>query len=109
MLRGNENNIGTYIKGYTQGLMQGYVFVAYNNKGAKNTEFRIYSSTESTNLNMHTNIGVNIDPTIDSPIWYRASVSGITPVILKFEYSLDNENWTTATSYSYTNASFKRG
>ena len=109
ILRGDKNNIGTSKTGYTQGLMHGYVFIAYNNKSAGNTEFRIYSSTESTNLNMHTNVTVSINPVADKPIWYRASVSGIAPVILKFEYSLDNETWTTATSYSDINTSFANG
>ena len=109
VLRGDKDNVGNSSKGYAPGLMTGYVFIAYNNTSAGNTEFRIYTSTESTNLNMKSNNTANIKASVGDPIWYRASVEGVSPTILKLEYSLDNNNWNTVSSYTETNATFKKG
>jgi beta-galactosidase len=111
LLRGDTANIGTSSTGYALGMMYGYLFIAYNNAGSNKTEFRIYKPTSSTSMSWLSNVSVDaLFPAIRKPMWYRASVSGSAPVVLKFEYSTDNATtWKTATSYSDGDASFLSG
>jgi hypothetical protein len=107
LLRGNSP-VGTASSGYTQGLMQGYVFIIYNVNSTPHSEFRIYKST--TAINMLVNNTVNaLVPTVGQPVWYRASVSGSTAVSLTFEYSTDGVTWTTAATASDTSTPFASG
>ena len=108
LLRGAEP-AGTASTGYVQGLKQGYVFVAYN-VGQTRTIFRIYRSTSTTSLNMVSDVAVNsLQVTPGQSVWYRASVSGNSPVNLKFEYSTDGVNWNAGASYTDVAASFITG
>lgn len=110
LLRGNKAKVGTSSTGYVQGMMQGYVFIVYNNCPAGNSEFRIYSSTASTNLTMLANgIVGGLNPSAGQPVWYRASAQGENSVTLRFEYSTDSVNWKLATVYTDVNGMFKQG
>lgn len=92
LLRGDTARVGDASKGYVQGMMNGYVFIAYSS--GSSTEFRIYRSTDNYNtLDMLILTHVNLDPDRGQPVWYRASVSGDSKVELKIEYSTDNINW----------------
>jgi hypothetical protein len=102
LLRGDASKIGDASTGYVQGLMQGYLFIAYT-KASGGSEFRIYKSTSSYNtLSMQINNTsiTTFTPTAGQPIWYRASVSGSSNVSLKLEYSTDNVNWNTGATYN---------
>ena len=98
VLRADPTKVGDASTYYTQGIMQGYVFIAYN-VNASRTEFRTYRSTSSTSLTMLTNTSVStLIPAAGQPIWYRASVTGSSNVALKFEYSTDSITWNVGTS-----------
>jgi hypothetical protein len=88
--------------GYVQGIRSGYLFIVFTNPTAavKHSEFRIYRSTAATSLDLMVNINnVNtLVPEAGQPVWYRASVSGSSPVTLKFEYSIDSLNWNLVTT-----------
>jgi hypothetical protein len=104
VLRGDSAKLGNASTGYTQGLMYGYVFIAYPT--STGTQFRIYPSTSSTSLSMLVNTTVStLIPTVGQPIWFRASATGSSSVALKFEYSTDSVTW--ATGSSVTDASYK--
>lgn len=110
LLRGNKSKVGTSSTGYVQGMMQGYVFIVYNNRSAGNSEFRIYNSTASTNLTMLANgIVGDLNPSADQPVWYRATAQGESSVTLKFEYSTDSVTWKVASLFTDTNGMFKQG
>jgi len=103
VLRADPSKVGDASTYYAQGIMQGYVFIAYN-VNATRTEFRTYRSTSSTSLTMLTNTSVStLMPTAGQPIWYRASVSGSSNVALKFEYSTDSITWNAGTSATDSN------
>ncbi len=108
LLRGNTRKIGSATVGYTQGLMNGYVFLPYNTKDE--TQFRIYKSTDNTNLDMLIN---NAIPQLvfseAQPVWYRASVEGSEAVSLKIEYSTDSIEWHIGASIIDEVGSFKKG
>lgn len=111
LLRGNGAP-GTTTTGYTSGLLNGYVFLVYHNVASSRTDFRIYRSTTSTSLTTLANTGASsLFPTTGQSVWYRATVTGSSPVSLKFEYSLDSLTWsngavtTDATSSSFTSGS----
>ncbi|RYE07590.1 MAG: hypothetical protein EOP51_33805, partial [Sphingobacteriales bacterium] len=102
LLRGT-NPVGDATNGYVQGLMNGYVFLAYTANGAatKHSEFRIYRSTAATSLNTLVNLSVNnLVPDAGQSVWYRASVLGASPVALKLEYSTDSITWNTGATAS---------
>lgn len=110
LLRGNKSKVGTSSTGYVQGMMQGYVFIVYNNRSAGNSEFRIYSSTASTNLTMLANgIAGDLNPSAGQPVWYRASAQGENSVTLRFEYSTDSLNWKLVTLFTDVNGTFTKG
>ncbi|MFW0875164.1 hypothetical protein, partial [Rhodococcoides corynebacterioides] len=91
LLRGTSP-VGNATNGYVQGLKQGYLFIAYN-VGVTNTAFRIYRSTSAVSasaLSQLVSTNAALVPTAGQPIWYRASTTGTTSVLLKFEYSLDS-------------------
>jgi hypothetical protein len=103
VLRADPTKVGDASNYYAQGIMQGYVFIAYNVNGAR-TEFRTYRSTSSTSLTMLSNTTVStLIPTAGQPIWYRATVSGSSNVALKFEYSTDSITWNAGTSSTDSN------
>lgn len=103
VLRADQTKVGNGSTYYAQGIMQGYVFIAYNVNGAR-TEFRTYRSTSSTNLSMLSNTTVStLLPAAGQPIWYRASVSGSSTVILKLEYSTDSITWNAGTTTTDSN------
>jgi glucuronoarabinoxylan endo-1,4-beta-xylanase len=108
LLRGNAP-AGTATTGYVQGMMQGYLFIAYTAKGSATpvTQFRIYPSTATFNtLSAYVNNTVSgLVPAIGQNVWYRASVTGSSPVSLKFEYSTDSTTWITAATASDASAS----
>jgi glucuronoarabinoxylan endo-1,4-beta-xylanase len=107
LLRGNAP-AGTTTTGYVQGMMQGYLFIAYTAKGSANpaTQFRIYPSTAATSLPAYINNAVPaLVPAIGQNVWYRASVWGSSPVNLKFEYSTDSTTWITAATATDASAS----
>jgi len=110
LLRGDASKIGDASTGYVQGMMQGYLFIAYT-KASGGSEFRIYKSNSTYNaLSMLINTGVTaFTPTAGQPIWYRASVSGSTNVSLKLEYSTDNVSWTIGATYSDSVSPFAYG
>lgn len=109
LLRGDASIYGTASTGYAQGLRQGYLFIVYN-KANGSAEFRIYKSTASTSLDMKANVPVSsLVLTSGQPVYYRASVEGVNPVALKFEYSTNNSTWTTAASYSDVTSPFANG
>ena len=101
--------VGNSSQGYSQGFREGYVFIAYTNPGSANTEFRIYKSTASTNLNMMVNQVASVLPASGTPMWYRASVAGYPIVTLTFEYSTDGENWQLASQTMDSNGTFSSG
>jgi len=92
LLRGDSTRLGDASTGYVQGLMNGYLFIAYNTTG--HSEFRIYKSTSATSLAMLVNTSVStLIPTNNQAVWYRASVSGSSSVSLKIEFSTDSITW----------------
>jgi len=114
LLRGDTSKIGDGSTGYVQGMMQGYLLLVYTagTAATKHTEFRIYKSTSTfSSLTTMTNISVNsLLPAVGQPIWYRASVSGSSPVTLTFEYSTDGTTWNTgATSSDLTSPTYTSG
>lgn len=104
LLRGDASKVGDASTGYVQGMMHGYLLLVYTANGGTNkeTQFRIYRSTEAYNaLTMMVNSSVNsLIATARQPIWYRASVSGTSPVSLKIEYSTDSIHWNIGASSS---------
>jgi hypothetical protein len=59
---------------------------------------------------MLTNVGVNtLAPAAGQPIWYRATVSGITNPSLKIEYSTDSLTWKAGASTSDPSSAFPTG
>lgn len=102
LLRGDDNIVGTSSKCYTEGLKAGYAFIVYNHSSSSNTEFRIYKSTASTSLNMLVNSSATVNPSVKQPMWYRASVSGSSSVVLKLEYSTDGVTWQTGSTTTDT-------
>jgi hypothetical protein len=95
LLRGDDQNVGTASVGYVQGIMRGYVFIANYNRSSAATEFRIYKSTESTELSMLCNASVStLDPDAKEAVYFRASAQGSSSVTLTFDYSLDGVTWT---------------
>lgn len=109
VLRAQPDKVGTDSKGYTQGLMNGYYFSVYNHDGK--SEFRIYKSTDGTNLSM---INIQYVDALTAysgmSLWYRASVSGSTNVKLLIEYSEDGgETWQKGAETTDNAASFKQG
>ena len=103
VLRADPSKVGDASTYYAQGIMQGYVFIAYNVNAAR-TEFRTYRSTSSTSLAMLSNTSVStLMPVAGQPIWYRASVTGSSNVALKFEYSTDSITWNAGTSTTDAN------
>jgi hypothetical protein len=111
LLRGN-NTVGTNATGYVAGIRQGYLFIAYTANGATtpHSEFRIYKSTSATSLSMLVNASVSeLRPAIETPVWYRASVSGSTTAILKFEYSTDGTTWAEAAATTDSSSPFTSG
>lgn len=113
LLRGDTLNIGNASTGYVQGLMQGYLFIAYTVGNQKRSEFRIYKSTSDFNqLNMLVNVEASsLAPLANQPVWYRASVSGWAMVSLSIEYSLDGgATWKTgATAVDSSPSVFTNG
>lgn len=109
LLRGDVNNVGNGTTGYVQGMMHGYAFVAYTNRGSAKTEFRIYKSTAGYALETYANVSANLNPAVGQPIWFRASVSGNTLVYLTFEYSLNGTNWITVSKYTDEESSYLNG
>lgn len=108
LLRGDTANIGDASNGYVQGLMNGYLFIAYTTTGR--TEFRIYKSTLSTSLSMSVNTSIaTLTPTAGQPVWYRATASGTSSVSLKFEYSTDSITWNTGSTTTDTTSPFTSG
>ncbi|WP_114778513.1 glycoside hydrolase family 98 domain-containing protein [Botryobacter ruber] len=109
LLRGDTENVGGETTGYVQGIMQGYLFLAYKNQAQNKTEFRIYRST-ATGLETRVNVSVNdLSPGVGVPVWFRATVSGKETVSLKFEYSRDGTTWTLAASNTDNVATFATG
>lgn len=107
LLRGNTKVTGNSSKGYTQGIYAGYYISVYNHGTA--TDIRMYKSTSATNLSMMTQNGIDLSVATGQSVWYRASVSGSTKVTLKLEYSLDGENWKTATTTTDESEPFQMG
>lgn len=107
LLRGNPHSPGTSSIGYTQGMMNGYYFCAYNN--GSNTEFRIYKSTSSTTLQTLVNTGKPLSVAVGQSMWYRASVSGSSNVALTLEYSTDGETWHMGAKASDPAGSYTQG
>lgn len=105
LLRGDTSDIGDSSTGYVQGIMPGYLFLVYSVGPEDRSEFRIYNSTSSSGLNLMTNGSVSLKPTVDQPIWYRATISGSSIVSLTFEYSTDNINWKIGSSTSDASSS----
>ena len=110
VLRGDSAKIGDGKSGYVNGMMQGYVFIAYTNRGSNNTEFRIYKSTSGNGLETYANNSVgSLRPTAGQVVWFRASVTGNTIVYLNFEYSLNGTTWTSVSKYTDNDASYLSG
>lgn len=89
-----SGSAGTSTTGYTQGLLNGYLFIVYN-AGTARTEFRIYRSTSEISLStlVSTTVASHL-PASNQSVWYRASAIGSTSVSLKLEYSTDSITWT---------------
>ncbi len=106
LLRGTTP-VGDATTGYVQGMMNGYVFLAYTANGAatRHSEFRIYRSTSATSLTTLVNNSVSsLVPEVGQSVWYRASVAGSSPVEMKLEYSTDSISWITAATASDASA-----
>jgi hypothetical protein len=101
LLRGDTTAVGTSSTGYVQGLMNGYLFIVYTASTLSQSQFRIYKSTSSTSLSVLSNTTVStLLPSVNQPIWYRATVSGSSTISLKLEYSTDSITWNSGTSTS---------
>jgi hypothetical protein len=111
LLRGDAANVGTSSTGYVQGIMQGYVFIAYYNRSTPSVDFRIYKSTSSTSLTMLTNASVtSLNPEASEVLYLRASAQGSSSVKLTFDYSTDGVTWVNAArSNDATATRFERG
>ena len=107
ILRGDTLTIGNASQGYTPGIMAGYYMNVYNHGTV--TDFRIYKSTASKQLNMFNSASVSLQAISGKSIWYRASVSGASKVTLKIEYSTDGENWKLGTSTTDEGGEFLQG
>ena len=107
ILRGDTLTIGNANQGYTPGIMAGYYMNVYNHGTV--TDFRIYKSTSSKQLNMFNSASVSLQAALGKSIWYRASVSGSSKVTLKIEYSTDGETWHLGTSTTDEGGEFQQG
>lgn len=107
ILRGDTSTVGNANQGYTMGIMAGYYMNVYNHGTV--TDFRIYKSTSSKQLNMFNSASVSLQAALGESIWYRASVSGSSKVTLKIEYSTDGENWKLGTSTTDEGGEFLQG
>lgn len=101
--------VGNSTAGYAQGFRSGYLFIANNDPSGGNTTFRIYKSTESTNLNSLVTQSAALQTSQGTPVWYRVSVNGYPIVNLTFEYSTDGENWTIGAQTVDASGSFQSG
>jgi len=90
-------------------MKAGYAFIVYNHPSSSNTEFRIYKSTVNTSLSMLVNGSATVNPTVKQPMWYRASVSGSSAVVLKLEYSTDSVTWQTGSTTTDLSGTFQSG
>jgi hypothetical protein len=107
LLRGTEP-AGTATTGYVQGLKQGYLFIVYN-PGTANAQFRIYRSTTS-GLSMLVNASpATLVPVANKPLWYRAGISGMSPVSMKLEYSTDSITWNTGAQITDATSTYASG
>ena len=109
LLRGDDNIVGNSSKCYTEGMKAGYAFIVYNHPSSSNTEFRIYKSTVNTSLSMLVNGSATVNPTVKQPMWYRASVSGSSAVVMKLEYSTDSVTWKTGSTTTDLSGTFQSG
>lgn len=111
LMRGDVNKVGGASTGYVQGIMEGYLLLAYTAGGSSHSEFRIYKSTSALNsLNMLVNRSVNaLVPAPGQPVWYRASVSGTSTVSLQIEYSTDSITWETGASATDASSTYTAG
>lgn len=111
LMRGDVGKVGGASTGYVQGIMEGYLLLAYTVGGSSHSEFRIYKSTsELSNLSMLVNRSVStLVPSSGQPVWYRASVSGTSPVSLKIEYSTDSITWETGASTTDASSVYTAG
>lgn len=107
ILRGDTATVGNANQGYTMGIMAGYYMNVYNHGTV--TDFRIYKSTSSKQLNMFNSASVSLQAASGKSIWYRASVSGSSRVTLKIEYSTDGEIWHLGTSTTDEGGEFQQG
>jgi len=107
LLRGDVEHVGTGSTGYAQGLMEGYLFLAYNTMS--DTQFRIYRSTSSTSLTILSNVTKSLKVSANTPIWYRATIAGTVNVSLKIEYSTDGINWIVGTTATDTGSIYNMG
>ena len=107
VLRGDTLTIGNANQGYTPGIMAGYYMNVYNHGTV--TDFRIYKSTSSKQLNMFNSASVSLQAALGKSIWYRASVLGSSKVTLKIEYSTDGETWHLGTSTTDEGGEFQQG
>lgn len=108
LLRGDTAKFGGASTGYVQGIMHGYLLLAYTT--SDRTEFRIYKSSDATGLSMMTNISIStLIPAAKQAVWYRASVSGSSSVSLKLEYSTDNITWKTGSTATDANLPYSSG
>ncbi|WP_297098613.1 glycoside hydrolase family 98 domain-containing protein [uncultured Draconibacterium sp.] len=111
LMRGDVDNRGSASTGYVQGLMEGYLLLVYTAGGSSHSEFRVYKSTSGYNtLSTLVNQSANaLVPTAGQPIWYRASVSGTSPVSLQIEYSKDSITWETGAAVTDASSVFTSG
>jgi hypothetical protein len=105
------NNTATTSTGYVSGIMQGYLFLINHNTSRTYTEFRIYKPMNSNmgSIDRITTGTVSIVPAVNTPMWYRATATGSSPVYLKFEYSTDSTSWNTAASTSDASSPYASG
>ncbi len=108
ILRGDTATVGNAVQGYTPGIMAGYYLNVLND--GSTTQFRIYRSTTSSELDMFNSSTVNLAVSVGQSVWYRASVSGSSPVTLKLEYSTDGgTTWNVGTSTTDEGGQFLQG
>jgi hypothetical protein len=98
---------GTGSGSYATGIKTGYfAYIQYNSSGS--VTFFARTSTGTGLGTSSSSSAVYLDGgstamTLNKAYWFRISVTGSSPVVIKFEYSLDGATYTTG--YTYNDAS----
>lgn len=95
---------GTGTGSYATGIKTGYfAYLQYNSSGSVTFFARTSTSTGlgSASSSTATYLDGGTTPmTLNKAYWFRISITGSSPVVIKFEYSLDGVSYTTGYTYN---------